>query len=166
VKNILCFRISIQKLKWSVYGMLKFKLYCDILKYILVTGSCDYQERFYKQDLNICTLVSSAQYARPNIFLWRSHWTHVLQHQKKKLKVLSLNTQTAASICCISVTCSSVSVQHLNGFSKTSFSAMLCNVLNVFSQNFSRKVCVIFAKSLKHSYPCNLIYKFFLYFEF
>lgn len=60
-------------------------------------------------------------------------------------KVLSVNTQTAESFRCISVISSFFSVQHLDGLTETSIATILCNALNVSSQNFSRKFCVIFS---------------------
>jgi hypothetical protein len=90
-----------------------------------------------------------------------------LPEKKRMFKVLSVNTQTAECICCISVICSFFSVQHLDGLNKTSISTILCNVLNVFSQNFSREFCALFSHKYWNFHICvNIFYIFFLYFEF
>ena len=88
--------------------------------------------------------------------------TYLLRYQKKMFKLLSGNTQTVASVCCISVVCSSIGVRHLNGLNKASLATILCNVLNVPSQNFSRKFCAIIAnKSWNFLISVNAFYNYF-----
>lgn len=84
-----------------------------------------------------------------------------LPEKKRMFKVLSVNTQTAECICCISVICSFFSVQHLDGLNKTSISTILSNVLNVFCQNFSREFCALFSHKYWNFHICvNIFYIF------
>ena len=90
------------------------------------------------------------------------HIEHIYSTRKKRMfKVLSVNTQTAECVCCISVICSFFSVQHLDGLNKTSISTILSNVLNVFSQNFSREFCALFSHKYWNFHICvNIFYIF------